>query len=51
MYSFAVISDIHGNIIALDTVLEHLNENYAVSRLACLGDIVGYGPRPLECIE
>lgn len=43
-----VISDIHANLTALDTVLEHAGE---VDRVWCLGDVVGYGPSPNECIE
>ncbi|MDH5506909.1 MAG: metallophosphatase family protein [Anaerolineae bacterium] len=43
-----VISDIHANVIALDTVLEHAGE---VDQIWCLGDVVGYGPNPNECIE
>jgi predicted phosphodiesterase len=42
-----VISDIHANLIALDTVLEHAGE---VDAVWCLGDVVGYGPWPNECI-
>ncbi|MBI5293680.1 MAG: metallophosphoesterase family protein [Chloroflexi bacterium] len=43
-----VISDIHGNLTALDTVLADAGEHDAVW---CLGDLVGYGPDPNECIE
>jgi predicted phosphodiesterase len=43
-----VISDIHGNLTALKAVLEKAGELDAVW---CLGDIVGYGPKPNECIE
>jgi predicted phosphodiesterase len=43
-----VISDIHGNIVALDSVLEHAGE---VDSVWCLGDVVGYGPNPNECIK
>jgi predicted phosphodiesterase len=42
-----VISDIHANLTALDTVLEHAGE---VDAVWCLGDVVGYGPWPNECI-
>jgi len=51
MFAFGVISDIHGNMTALDAVLMHMLENYTVTRLACLGDIVGYGPWPVQCLE
>lgn len=43
-----VISDIHSNLTALEAVLADLP---AVDELWCLGDIVGYGPHPNECIE
>lgn len=46
----AVISDIHGNATALKTVLADI-ESRGVTRLVCLGDIVGYGPEPLECVD
>jgi predicted phosphodiesterase len=44
----AVVSDIHSNLHALDAVLEAI-ENDESDELWCLGDIVGYGPRPNEC--
>jgi diadenosine tetraphosphatase ApaH/serine/threonine PP2A family protein phosphatase len=46
----AVISDIHGNLPALEAVLEHL-AGLGVGRTVCLGDTVGYGPFPNECVE
>jgi predicted phosphodiesterase len=42
-----VLSDIHANITALETVLE---EAGLVDSVWCLGDIVGYGPDPNECV-
>ena len=45
---YLVISDIHSNLAALDAVLEDAPSGLAVW---CLGDIVGYGPNPNECIE
>jgi predicted phosphodiesterase len=44
----AVVSDIHGNIHALEAVLQAL-AGEQVDELWCLGDLVGYGPRPNEC--
>ena len=44
----AVISDIHSNKEALDSVLEAIAE-LSVDAIYCLGDIVGYGPDPDEC--
>lgn len=43
-----IISDIHANLTALDTVLEHAGQ---VDAVWCLGDLVGYGPDPNECLE
>lgn len=47
---YAILSDIHGNLEALQSVLQHL-EQESVEKIICLGDIVGYGPNPNECIE
>jgi predicted phosphodiesterase len=44
----AVISDVHGNWHALEAVLEDL-ERQQPDELWCLGDLVGYGPRPNPC--
>jgi predicted phosphodiesterase len=46
----ALISDIHGNIEALTAVCKDI-ESRGIDRIFCLGDIVGYGCNPLECIE
>ncbi|MCS5631745.1 MAG: metallophosphatase family protein [Pirellulaceae bacterium] len=46
----ALISDIHGNFEALQTVLADIREQQ-ISRIFCLGDIVGYGPNPRECLD
>lgn len=43
-----LISDVHGNLIALETVLENLPD---VDALVCAGDVVGYNPWPGECID
>ncbi len=48
----AIISDIHGNLEALTSVMEAIdNEEEAVDNIICLGDIIGYGPNPLECVD
>lgn len=47
---YFIVSDIHSNIQALDAVLKHRGEHYPDSVLICLGDIVGYGANPAECI-
>src|SRR5206468_7257754 len=44
----AVVSDIHGNLAALETVLAAI-ESEGTDELWCLGDLVGYGARPNEC--
>jgi len=41
-----VISDVHGNLAALEAVLAEPHD-----QLLCLGDIVGYGPRPADCLR
>ncbi len=43
-----VISDIHSNIHALEAVLGRLTQ---VDQIICLGDVVGYGAHPNECVE
>ena len=45
----AFISDIHGNLDALQVVLDDIAAQ-SVDRIVCLGDIVGYGPEPNECV-
>jgi predicted phosphodiesterase len=44
----AVVSDIHGNLHALETVLAAIDAE-PVDELWCVGDLVGYGPKPNEC--
>jgi predicted phosphodiesterase len=44
-----VLSDIHANLVALETVLSDAAGKFDV--IWCLGDVVGYGPKPNECIE
>lgn len=46
----ALLSDIHGNLLALEAVLEDLG-TWPVQSVFCLGDIVGYGPDPGECVR
>jgi len=43
-----VVSDIHSNLAALETVLAAMPP---VDEVWCLGDIVGYGPQPNECVS
>ena len=44
-----VISDIHANYTAFETVLKHCQGEW--DYVWCLGDVVGYGPDPNECVE
>jgi diadenosine tetraphosphatase ApaH/serine/threonine PP2A family protein phosphatase len=46
----AIISDIHGNLEALQTVLADIDRRN-VDEIICLGDILGYGPDPLQCVD
>ncbi|MEZ6048019.1 MAG: metallophosphoesterase family protein [Planctomycetaceae bacterium] len=46
----AIISDIHGNLEALQAVLEDI-KSHSIEEIYCLGDIVGYGPNPRECVD
>ena len=47
---FAVISDIHSNLEALTTVLADI-EKRGIKTIYCLGDVIGYGPNPTECLD
>lgn len=46
----AIISDIHSNLEALEAVLKDI-QSQGIDEIYCLGDIVGYGPNPRECID
>ena len=46
----AIVSDIHSNLVAFEAVLRHAEASGRVDALWCLGDIVGYGPHPNECL-
>ena len=43
-----LVSDIHSNLVALEAVLEQLP---LYDHLWCLGDTIGYGPRPNQCLD
>ncbi|MCA9322659.1 MAG: metallophosphoesterase family protein [Planctomycetes bacterium] len=47
---FAVISDLHSNIVALRAVFEDIDRR-GIDTIYCLGDVVGYGPDPEPCID
>ncbi len=44
-----VISDVHANLTAFEAVLEDAKGSF--DKIWCLGDMVGYGPNPNECVE
>ena len=46
----AIISDIHSNTEALRAVLDDISRR-RIKRILCLGDVIGYGPEPIECID
>jgi predicted phosphodiesterase len=47
---FAIVSDIHGNLEAFTAVLAEIDRRQ-IQHIVCLGDIVGYGPNPMECLD
>jgi predicted phosphodiesterase len=47
---YAILSDIHSNYEALKSVFEYLNKANIKNLVIC-GDIIGYGPQPLECVS
>jgi predicted phosphodiesterase len=47
---FAVISDVHSNLEALTTVFSDIKKR-GIKTIYCLGDVVGYGPNPKECLD
>jgi diadenosine tetraphosphatase ApaH/serine/threonine PP2A family protein phosphatase len=46
----ALISDVHSNLEGLEAVLADI-EGQGITEIYCLGDIIGYGPNPCECID
>jgi predicted phosphodiesterase len=55
-YRTALISDIHGNLAALNAVIEDIERQFnahdgPIDRIVCLGDIALSGPRPHECVQ
>src|SRR5436305_13955813 len=47
---FAIFSDVHGNLEALEAVLADARARKC-TRFVCLGDVVGYNANPRECVE
>lgn len=50
MDQIAIISDIHGNMPALEAVLDNI-EKRRIAKIYCLGDLVGKGPCPAEAVD
>ena len=46
---YAVLADVHANLTALNAVLEDAEDN-GVEAYCCVGDMIGYGAEPVECI-
>ncbi len=47
---YGILGDIHGNLEALNAVMESM-QSEGVTHFACVGDIVGYGANPIECVK
>lgn len=50
MTTYALISDIHGNIDALRAVAEHIDSGPEIDKIICLGDVIGYCPGVNEVV-
>lgn len=48
---YAILADIHSNLAAFEAVLSDADKRGGFDKIWCLGDVVGYGPDPHECIE
>lgn len=48
--NIAVITDVHGNLQALNAVMDDISR-YVVDKVACLGDVVNYGANSKECLD
>ena len=46
----ALISDVHGNLEALRAVMDDI-KTQSIEEIYCLGDVIGYGPNPCECLD
>jgi diadenosine tetraphosphatase ApaH/serine/threonine PP2A family protein phosphatase len=47
---FAIVSDIHSNLEALTAVFAEIDRRQ-IQHVLCLGDVIGYGPNPMECLD
>jgi diadenosine tetraphosphatase ApaH/serine/threonine PP2A family protein phosphatase len=48
---YIIVSDIHSNLEALQAVFKDIGKVSPSDKIVCLGDVVGYGPNPNECVE
>lgn len=48
---YAILADIHGNLDAFLSVINDANNRGGFDEIWCLGDVVGYGPEPHECLQ
>lgn len=48
--AYALISDLHSNLAALEAVFADIDAQ-GIQTVYCLGDVVGYGPQPAECAD
>ena len=48
---YAIIADIHANLAAFTAVLDDIKRRGGVEEVWCLGDVIGYGPDPHQCID
>lgn len=46
----AIFSNIHGNLQALEKIIEDIKKQN-IDKIICLGDVIGIGPNPKECLE
>lgn len=47
---YGIFSDVHGNLEAFKAVMDFFSRQ-GITKLFCCGDLVGYGPNPLECVK
>ena len=50
MKRIAIFSDIHGNLQALECILNDIERN-SIDEVICLGDVIGMGPNSKECLD
>ncbi len=48
---YAILADIHSNLAAFTAVLDDIEHRGGAEEVWCLGDVVGYGPEPHQCLE